>query len=464
MLSRRTHGRARGERVRKGSLRTGHARAQSDGAPFKGAQSYGPADGDLFHGREAQGTELARFISRRPISVLTAPSGIGKTSLLHAMVLPLLEKEGWLAVYARPQDDPLRSAHTALVDHMLPDPGADAGVAERLAAALSANQPQTLRAAFEWHAEVPAEQRVAMRLFAPGSGADFAPLPMICRGLRRSVDITDVIEHFEAVVADGRPLGLTPHTLLRELAQRLRTDEICILWHSWTRRLTAAGDLSEALRLFREEWAPLRPGLRGVLIVLDQFEEIFTRLPTTTIENLITAVRQLIESCVIGATAIPLHFNFSLRKEFYADVVPHLGAFGPVDRLTFFLEPMSLAEARSALSRPAALFGLTFAGTRAGDPGCLERILALTLDDGAGVKRDNPDEKEAKAGLPEGRHYAPTLISLVGAHLWDTLKAETSLPAPLTWEAFTRLVPGLDNVFESFLRDALARIDQQNDE
>jgi hypothetical protein len=125
---------------------------------------------------------------------------------------------------------------------------------------------------------------------------------------------------------------------------------------------------------------------------------------------------------------------------------------------------MSLAEARSALSRPAALFGLTFAGTRAGDPGCLEQILALTQDDGIGVALDNPDEEKAKAGLPEGRHYAPTLISLVGAHLWDRLKAETSLPAPLTWEAFTRLVPGLDNVFESFLRDALTRIDQQNDE
>jgi hypothetical protein len=322
MLSRRAHGRARGERVRKGSLKTGQARAQNDGGPFKGAQSYGPADGDLFHGREAQGTELARFISHRPISVLTAPSGIGKTSLLHAMVLPLLEKEGWLTVYARPQDDPLRSAHTALVDHMLPDPGADAGVAERLAAVLPANQTQTLRAALEWHAELPAEQRVAMRLFAPASGAEFAPLPMICRALRRSVDITDVIEDFEAVVANGRPLGLTPHTPLRELAERLRSDEIGVLWRSWTTRLTAAGDLGEALRLFREEWAPLRPRLRGVLIVLDQFEEIFTRLPTTTIEYLITAVTQLIESSIIGATAIPLHFNFSLRKEFFADIVP----------------------------------------------------------------------------------------------------------------------------------------------
>jgi hypothetical protein len=71
---------------------------------------------------------------------------------------------------------------------------------------------------------------------------------------------------------------------------------------------------------------------------------------------------------------------------------------------------------------------------------------------------------EAEGGLPEGCHYAPTLISLVGAHLWAKLKAEPSLPSPLTWKAFTRLVPDLDNVFESFLRDALARIDRANDE
>lgn len=443
---------------------TDHASAQNGRGPFKGAQSYGPADGDLFHGREAEGTALARFISDRPVSVLSASSGIGKTSLLHAKVLPLLERERWLAVYARPQDDPLRSIHTALLDHLLPDPAAEAQVVERLAAALPFGQSPALRSAVEWHAQLPPEQRVELRLFAPRSTSDFAPLPMVCRLLRRSVDITDVIEHFEAVVADGRPLGLTPHTPLGELAKHLRSGEICSLWRDWMERLTAASDFNKALRLLREEWAPLRPGLRGMLLVLDQFEEIFTRLPATTIDNLIPSVRQLIKSGRIDATAMPLHFSFSLRKEFFADIVPHLHGFGPIERLTFFLDPMSLDEARNALSRPAAMFGLTFAETQTGSRGCLERILALTLDDGAEVERTYPDQKnEAKGELPEGRHYAPTLISLVGAHLWARLKSEPSLPVPLTWEAFTRLVPDLDNVFESFLRDALARIDRRYD-
>jgi hypothetical protein len=442
---------------------TDHASAQN-GGPFKGAQSYGPADGDLFHGREAEGTALARFISDRPVSVLCASSGIGKTSLLHAQVLPLLEKERWLAVYARPEDDPLRSIHTALLDHLLPGPAAEAEVVERLAAALPSGQRPALRSAVEWHAQLPPEQRVEMRLFAPASTSDFAPLPMVCRLLRRSLDITDVIEHFEALVADGRPLGLTPHTSLRELAKHLRSGEVCSLWRDWTERLAAAGDFNKALRLLREEWAPLRPGLRGMLLVLDQFEEIFTRLPATTIDNLIRSVRLLIEADRIDATAMPLHFTFSLRKEFFADIVPHLHAFGPIERQTFFLNPMSLDEARNALSRPAAMFGLTFAEMQTGSPGCLERILALTVDDAAEVERNYPDQKnEAKGELPKGPHYAPTLISLVGAHLWARLKAEPSLPVPLTWTAFTRLVPDLVNVFESFLRDALARIDERND-
>jgi hypothetical protein len=442
-----------------------HVSTQRGHGPFKGAQSYGPADGQLFYGREAQGTALARFISDRPVSVLTAPSGSGKTSLLHAMVLPLLEKEGWLAVYARPQDNPLRSVHAALVDHMLPEPGAEAGVVEGLAAALPPNQPQVLRSAFEWHAQLPPEQRVGMRLFASVSSSEFAPLPMMCRALRGSIDTLNIIEHFEAVVAEGRPLGLTPFTPLPELAQRLRTDEICSLWDAWTKRLTTVASLNEALRLLREEWVPLRPGLRGVLLVLDQFEEIFTRLPATTIGNLISEVSRLLESCAADATGMTLHFTFSLRKEFFADIVPYLHAFGPVERLTFFLEPMSLVEARNALSRPAAMFGLTFAETQTGRPGCLDQILTLAIDDRLGMESENLGEKkEPEAGLPEGPHYAPALISLIGAHLWARLKAEPNLPAPLTWEAFTRLVPGLDNVFESFLRDALARIDQRSDE
>jgi len=124
---------------------------------------------------------------------------------------------------------------------------------------------------------------------------------------------------------------------------------------------------------------------------------------------------------------------------------------------------MSLDEARNALGRPAALFGLSFAGTKAGNPGCLDRVLALTLEDGAVIERDNSGEKK-EAELPEGRHYAPALISLVGAHLWARLKAESSLPAPLTWEAFTRLVPDLNDVFESFLSNALARIERRNEQ
>jgi hypothetical protein len=380
------------------------------------------------------------------------------------MVLPLLETERWLAVYARPQDDPLRSIQTALLDHLLPNPAAEAEVVERLAAAFVGQSP-TLRSAVEWHAQLPPEQRVEMRLFRTASTNEFAPLPMICRALRSSIDLTDIIEHFEAVVADGRPLGLTPHTSLRELAKQLRSDEISSLWHAWAKRLTAAGDFNEALRLFREEWAPLRPGIRGVLLVIDQFEEIFTRLPATTIENLISAVKQMIQSDRIDATAMPLHFTFSLRKEFFADVVPYLQAFGPVERQTFFLDPMSLDEARNALSLPAALFGLTFAKTQTGGEDCLERILGLTLDDRAEIERDSLVQKnDAKVGLPQGHHYAPALISLVGAHLWARLKAEPIPPAPLTSETFTRLVPDLVNVFESFLRDALARIDERNGE
>src|SRR5262249_23578981 len=154
----------------------------------------------------------------------------------------------------------------------------------------------------------------------------------------------------------------------------LRHFEVCKLWQDWRQRFSDADGLSGAMSIFNEKWLPLRPMLRGTVLILDQFEELFTRLPAAKVGALFEQSQQLLLPDAVGTqprdlqarNLAPVHLAFSLRKEFLADLVPRLRAYGPVDRLIFFLGTMTAPQARAALGRPAALFGINFAPARAG--------------------------------------------------------------------------------------------------
>lgn len=74
--------------------------------PFLGARPYGLAQSAMFFGRDAAQRELAQLIQLHPVVAVVAPSGIGKTSLLRAAVIPELEMDGLLPVYLRPDPRP----------------------------------------------------------------------------------------------------------------------------------------------------------------------------------------------------------------------------------------------------------------------------------------------------------------------------------------------------------------------
>lgn len=67
--------------------------------PYVGPRPFERADSNLFFGRTQEANELLSLIVANRAVVLYAPSGAGKTSLLNALVIPLLEKEGDLQVY-----------------------------------------------------------------------------------------------------------------------------------------------------------------------------------------------------------------------------------------------------------------------------------------------------------------------------------------------------------------------------
>lgn len=69
--------------------------------PWLGLRAYGPADAAYFYGRDAEIRELYERICSNPLTVLYGRSGLGKSSLLGAGLLPKLKVEGRRAVLIR---------------------------------------------------------------------------------------------------------------------------------------------------------------------------------------------------------------------------------------------------------------------------------------------------------------------------------------------------------------------------
>src|SRR5262245_48748519 len=71
---------------------------QSDFCPYQGLEPYTEADQDYFVGREADTRWIASNLMGGPLSVLYGVSGVGKSSVLLAGVMPRLRKNPGLAV------------------------------------------------------------------------------------------------------------------------------------------------------------------------------------------------------------------------------------------------------------------------------------------------------------------------------------------------------------------------------
>jgi hypothetical protein len=87
------------------------AALRDDGNPFTGLAAFQEADADRFYGRSREiGAVVARLRSC-PLVALAAPSGVGKSSLVRAGVVPLLKRsgEGWDTFIVRPGRSPLTS-------------------------------------------------------------------------------------------------------------------------------------------------------------------------------------------------------------------------------------------------------------------------------------------------------------------------------------------------------------------
>lgn len=69
--------------------------------PWLGLASFTEDTRQYFYGREEEVAELARRVQRKLLTVLFGQSGLGKTSILNAGIVPRLRPEGYCPVYVR---------------------------------------------------------------------------------------------------------------------------------------------------------------------------------------------------------------------------------------------------------------------------------------------------------------------------------------------------------------------------
>jgi hypothetical protein len=72
--------------------------------PYRGLGAYTADDAEagVFVGREEEVGQLREMVRKQPLVVVTGPSGVGKSSLVNAGLVPNLHDEGWLASIVRP--------------------------------------------------------------------------------------------------------------------------------------------------------------------------------------------------------------------------------------------------------------------------------------------------------------------------------------------------------------------------
>ena len=74
------------------------------GAAFRGLVAFDEASAESFFGREEDAARLAHLVQAEGTRVvaLSGVSGVGKTSLLRAALVPAIQKRGGLAIYLGP--------------------------------------------------------------------------------------------------------------------------------------------------------------------------------------------------------------------------------------------------------------------------------------------------------------------------------------------------------------------------
>jgi HEAT repeat protein len=91
---------------------------------IRGLDWYDECDAGHFIGRSDDVNQILGKLMPHPILRLVGPSGVGKSSLVRAGLLPKIRESGWRACVIRPFEDPAKRVPAQLTAELLAGPGA----------------------------------------------------------------------------------------------------------------------------------------------------------------------------------------------------------------------------------------------------------------------------------------------------------------------------------------------------
>jgi HEAT repeat protein len=91
---------------------------------IRGLDWYDECDAGHFIGRSDDANQILGKLMPHPILRLIGPSGIGKSSLVRAGLLPKVRESGWRACVIRPFEDPAQHVPSQLTAELIASPGA----------------------------------------------------------------------------------------------------------------------------------------------------------------------------------------------------------------------------------------------------------------------------------------------------------------------------------------------------
>ena len=104
--------------------------------PWLGLFSYSEDTRAFFHGRDEETAELARRVQRKLLTTLFGQSGLGKTSLLRAGLVPRLRSEGYCPIYVRVDSAPDSPSAAEQIKQAIMRTSAEAGTWTRPGSAI----------------------------------------------------------------------------------------------------------------------------------------------------------------------------------------------------------------------------------------------------------------------------------------------------------------------------------------
>lgn len=366
---------------------------ESQATPYRGADFYGREHAHLFFGRQKDGNELACLALSHRLSLLHAASGAGKTSLLHAHLMPDLEDRGWIAVRALPQTHPQRALKVATLASMLPELGLELHAIDRTTAAvapLAGGADLTLLELKRLVRDIPRSSTAFVTLLSPYQPAirDGAPCtPFFVRFLELSNGPQLLARHLFALDALSGARYWNAATV-EDLTDALARVQVRELRHFFERQ-EPRHVRAELMRFFDEPGLPLDAcyvriqKLWGshfrdfrLLLILDQFEELFTRyvdqkLIASAHDNGLPHYQRRVEyfqelGCLLGAarsssgldadSSPALHVLISMRDEHIARLDELEADTGPLGIARYHLGRLNVAEAAAVIRRPAQIF------------------------------------------------------------------------------------------------------------